>query len=218
MTTSLIYKNALIYESLMLVLYGPAYFDRYRELAELIPWGATVTDLCCGPATLFHRHLQQKQVRYTGLDINRKFTDDLAASGGTGIQWDMAQEKPLPEAEYVLMQASLYHFLPNPAVVVNRMLAAAQKKVIIAEPIRNMATSSNPLFAWMGQKLTNPGTGEQAHRFSERLLDQFFIPYQEQGLVEDARLIAGGREKLYVLSAQAPILPETLPVASGQGA
>lgn len=201
MTTSLIYKNALIYESLMMMLYGTAYVDRYRALADRIPAGTTVTDLCCGPATLFHRYLKPKGVRYTGLDINPKFAADLSASGGTGLRWDMTEDKPFPPADYVIMQASLYHFLPNPAPIVNRMRAAALEAVLIAEPIRNMADSPNPLFAWMGKKLTNPGTGEQAHRFNEALLDQFFMPYAQQGAVKDASLIAGGREKLYILSA-----------------
>jgi hypothetical protein len=65
-----------------------------------------------------------------------------------------------------------------------------------------MADSTNPLFAWMGKKFTNPGTGEQAHRFNERLLDQFFLPYIEQGAVREALSIAGGREKLYILSPE----------------
>jgi hypothetical protein len=202
MTTSLIYKNALIYETLMRVLYGAGYEERYRAMADRVPSGATVTDLCCGPATLYHRYLKAKGVRYTGLDINAKFAADLSASGATGLQWDMMSNKPLPAADYVIMQASLYHFLPNPAPIVNRMRAAARDAVLIAEPIQNMANSSNPLFAWMGKKFTNPGTGEQAHRFNERLLDQFFIPYQEMGIVQASWLIAGGREKLYILSAE----------------
>lgn len=199
MSTSLIYKNALIYESLMLLLYGPAYFKRYAQMAALIPEGATVTDLCCGPATLFHRHLKAKQVNYTGLDINPTFASDLSTKGGTGLQWDMAENKPYPKADYVLMQASLYHFLPDPRPIVDRMLAAAGKQVIIAEPIRNMTDSSNPLFACLGRKFTNPGTGKQAHRFNETMLDLFFEPYRQAGYVETARLIAGGREKLYIL-------------------
>ena len=199
MSTSLIYQNALIYEALMLVLYGPGYFARYREIADLIPEGGTVTDLCCGPATLYHRHLKAKNVRYTGLDINARFTEALSAKGGQGMQWDMAQHKPFPPADYLVMQASLYHFLPDPRPVVERMLAAAKRQVIIAEPVRNLTDSPNPLLAWMGRTFTNPGTGEQAHRFNEMLLDRLFAPYAHAGYVESSRLIAGGREKLYIL-------------------
>jgi SAM-dependent methyltransferase len=171
-------------------------------MADRIPSGATVTDLCCGPGTLYHRYLKPKGIHYTGLDINPKFAADLSASGAIGLQWDMAEDRPFPAADYVMMQASLYHFLPNPAPIVNRMRAAARDTVLIAEPIRNMADSTNPLFAWMGKKFTNPGTGEQAHRFNERLLDQFFLPYIEQGAVRVALSIAGGREKLYILSPE----------------
>jgi ubiquinone/menaquinone biosynthesis C-methylase UbiE len=73
MRSSLIYQNSITYEILMLILYGRGYWERYRIIAELIPQGSSVLDLCCGPATRFHRYLKRKAVCYTGLDINRRF-------------------------------------------------------------------------------------------------------------------------------------------------
>src|SRR6185369_13287964 len=125
----------------MLLLYGRHYPARYRVICDLIPSGSSVLDLCCGPAILYHRYLRAKSVRYTGLDINQKFIDRLIRSGGLGKLWDLRGDEPLPAADYVIMQASLYHFLPDPSTIVNRMLQAAHKRVIIAEPIRNLATS-----------------------------------------------------------------------------
>jgi hypothetical protein len=212
---SLIYKNAFLYESLMLALYGAAYFERYRAIADLIPAGATVTDLCCGPATVFQRYLKAKGVQYTGLDINARFVGALTRNGGRGLQWDMHDGRPFPPADYVLMHASLYHFLPDPHPIVARMLAAANQKVLIAEPIRNMADSPVKALAWLAKKWTNAGTGEQAQRFDENRLDSFFEPYQAAGAVEAAMLMAGGREKLYILRVQ-PGHPAS--VSSGSGA
>src|SRR5712692_10147871 len=128
MTTSLIYQNAFLYEALMRALYGSAYNGRFVVLADLIPQGGSVLDVCCGPATLFHRYLKQKDVCYTGLDINSAFIERLSASGGTGMVWNLEEDRPLPRKEYVIMQASLYHFLSDPVPVVKRMLAAAEKQ------------------------------------------------------------------------------------------
>jgi SAM-dependent methyltransferase len=200
MGPSLIYRNSFLYETLMLVLYGREYRERYRTIAELIPRSSSVLDLCCGPATLFHRHLKQKDVRYTGIDINPHFIERLRARGAAGILRNLDGNTSLPRAEYVLMQASLYHFLPDSSPVVELMCAAAEKQVLIAEPVRNMADSNFPPFALLARKFTNPGTRDQPSRFNEALLDSLFEPYRKRGQVIHCALIAGGREKLYVLN------------------
>jgi len=202
MTTSLIYRNAFIYETLMLGLYGSAYHDRYRAIAQLIPEGGSVLDVCCGPATLFHRYLRQKGVHYTGLDINPRFIERLRSNGATGMVWNVEENRPLPRAEYVVMQASLYHFLPDAWPVIQRLRSAAQQRLLIAEPVRNVADSRIPPLAFLARKFTNPGTGDQPNRFNEARLDALLDAYRRQGQVLQSRLIAGGREKLYVLSAE----------------
>ncbi len=200
MTTSLIYQNALIYEGLMRALYGSAYRRRFEALAERIPEGGSVLDVCCGPATLFHRYLKQRGIGYTGLDINPAFIQRLSARGATGLVWNLEEDRPLPRRQYVIMQSSLYHFLPDAAPIVERMLAAAEKQVLIAEPIRNLADSPSALLAFLARKLTNPGTGDQPHRFNEPRLDALLQPYRQRGQVVESRLIASGREKLYILA------------------
>ncbi|MFF3224151.1 class I SAM-dependent methyltransferase [Nocardia suismassiliense] len=199
MRTSLIYRNATVYELLIRALYGRHYTARYRAIEALVPDGASVVDLCCGPATLYTRYLRDKSVDYTGLDRNDKFVAQLTESGGRGMVWNLNSDTPLPEADYLVMQASLYHFLPEPAPVLDRMLKAARKQVIIAEPVRNIASSDNRVLAAIGQRFTNAGDGAQAHRFTEETLDELFRGYESR--VVRQSLIAGGREKLYVLDA-----------------
>ena len=200
MATSLIYRSASMYELAMLLLYGRHYASRYRAISELIPGGSSVLDLCCGPALLYHRCLRAKSVQYTGLDINTKFIEQLIRRGGSGQVWDLRSDEPLPPADYVIMQASLYHFLPDASHVVNRMLQAARQQVIIAEPVRNLATSKSRLLASLGRMFTNAGAGEQRLRFTEVSLVDFFSAYASR--VVNSFLIAGGREKVYVLNAQ----------------
>jgi len=80
--------------------------------------------------------------------------------------------------------------------VVERMFAAARKQVIVAEPVRNLASSRLPAVRWLARHLTDPGSGAQPHRFTEQTLDDFFAAYA--GRLRDAFLIPGGREKVYV--------------------
>jgi len=201
MSESIIYRNTLLYESVMVLLYGRHYAARYRTLAELIEPGSSVLDVCCGPAVLYRRYLRKRDVSYTGLDYNRTFVDRLTRQGVAASFWDLRDDRALPTSDYVVMQASLYHFLPDPAPVVDRLLAAARRAVIVAEPVRNLTSSSNPVVAFLGRRLSNPGTGDQAQRFVEHSFDEFFARYVPR--VQRSFLIPGGREKVVVLRGSA---------------
>ena len=202
--TSLIYRSASAYELAMLLLYGRHYASRYRAIAELIPDGSSVLDVCCGPAFLYHRYLRSKNVQYTGLDINANFIARLIRRGGSGQVFDLRSDEPLPSADYVIMQASLYHFLPDATPVLDRMIRAARKQVIVAEPIRNLSDSNSKLLAALGHLFTNPGTSEHRLRFTEHTLAEFFGAYAAQ-VVQSFR-IAGDREKVYVLRGQVSLV------------
>jgi SAM-dependent methyltransferase len=194
---SLIYRSALLYESVMLALYGRHYSARYRVLADLVPPGASVLDVCCGPGVLFDRYLRLKGVEYTGLDMNPGFVARVVRLGGRGQVRDAGDDAPLPRADVVIMQASLYQFLPAVAPVVDRMRRAAGCRVIIAEPIRNLITARVPGLAVVVAHLTDPGHGAQPRRFDEASLDAFFRTIEPSPT--RSFLIPGGREKVYIL-------------------
>jgi SAM-dependent methyltransferase len=194
-----IYRSASVYEAAMSLLYGRWYDERFQSLAQVIREGSSVLDVCCGPGTLFHRYLKGKRVDYIGLDINEHFVDRVRAGGATGIIWNLKEKRPLPRAEYVLIQSSLYHFLPDASDLIERMIAAAERQVLIAEPIHNMAESRISLLSFLARKLTNPGTGDQPSRFNEARLDALMEQYQLRGYSVRGELIAGGREKLYII-------------------
>ncbi|HEY8746744.1 MAG TPA: class I SAM-dependent methyltransferase [Tepidisphaeraceae bacterium] len=198
MSTSLIYRSPAVYEAVMLALYGRFYHARSRTIAALVPDGAQVLELCCGPANLYRRHLKQKSVSYHGLDINPGFIKHLIKLGATGQVADLQLLQTLPPADYVIMQASLYHFLPDPSSIVDRMLNAARKQVIIAEPIRNLSSSGIPILSKLARRHTDPGSGAHQQRFTPDSLDQFFSRYANK--VARSFLIPGGREKVYVLA------------------
>ncbi|HWF73373.1 MAG TPA: class I SAM-dependent methyltransferase [Solirubrobacteraceae bacterium] len=200
MSTSLIYRSALGYELLMRVLYGRHYAARMRAVAEQVPAGASVLELCCGPGTLYRRYLRGRAGAYIGVDVNEGFVEALRGRGVDARCLDLANAgEPLPEAEVAIMQASLYHFLPEAAAVVDRMLAAARDRVIVSEPVRNLATSDLPGVALLGRRAADPGVGAHADRFTQATLDELMARYHERTLA--AFPIPGGRERVYVLSA-----------------
>jgi hypothetical protein len=118
---------------------------------------------------------------------------------------DLARPEPLPGADVVIMQASLYHFLPAAEGIVERMIAAASDRVVISEPIRNLASSTLPVVGLLGRRAADPGVGDHVERFDEQRLDELMGRYADRLL--SAFPIPGGREKVYVLSGGAPTGP-----------
>jgi SAM-dependent methyltransferase len=186
----------------MQALYGRHYGARLTAVAEQIPTGASVLELCCGPGTLYLRHLRGRVSEYVGLDINAGFVARLRRRGVDARIFDLAGEQPLPAADVALMQASLYHFLPDAARVVDRMIAAARDRVIVSEPVRNLATSSIPGVSLLGRRAADPGVGGHAERFTEQTLAALMETYSAR--IVNAFAIPGGREQVYVLAGGSP--------------
>jgi SAM-dependent methyltransferase len=194
--TSLVYRTAGGYELLMRMLYGRHYADRLALVADQVPDGASVLECCCGPGTLYRRHLRGRVGSYVGLDVNDGFVARLRREGVDARRLDLgADAAPLPTADVVLMQASLYHFLPAPERILERMLAAAGERVIVSEPIRNLASSRVPGVALVGRRAADPGVGGHASRLDEAALDRLMSNYDQLA----AFTIPGGREKVFVL-------------------
>jgi SAM-dependent methyltransferase len=199
-STSLVYRSAAGYELLMRVLYGRHYTARMRAVADEVPGGASVLELCCGPGTLYLRHLRGRTGGYVGVDVNQRFVARLRRRGVDARRLDIAAaEVELPRADVVILQASLYHFLPDAGRILDRMLAAAAQRVIVSEPVRNLASSGVPLLSRLGASATDPGVGEHAQRFTEESLAALMERYRE--LVLKSFPIPGGREMVYVLAA-----------------
>jgi SAM-dependent methyltransferase len=187
----------------MHVLYGRHYEARMRAVAAEVPEGSSVLELCCGPGTLYTRHLRGRVAHYIGLDVNGRFIETLGRAGVDAREIDLAADRrQLPPADVVIMQASLYHFLPEAEAVVMRMIAAARDRVIVSEPIRNLASSELPVVGALGRRAANPGVGGHAQRFTEATLDLLMQRHHRRVL--KVFLIAGCREKVYVLDARPP--------------
>lgn len=215
MSTSIIYRSAHGYELVMRALYGAHYAARMRAIADQVPFGASVLELCCGPGTLYRRYLSARAGTYVGIDVNARFVSDLRRRGIDVRLLDLRRaEQPLPEADVVLIQASLYHFLPEAGQLIDQMMIAARDRVIVSEPVRNLASSRMRIIRAVGRLAADPGVGGHAQRFSEQALDQLMDPYRERLLGQFT--IPGGREKVYVLAARAGLpAPPSRPVGPG---
>lgn len=196
---ALIYRTAIGYELTMRTLYGRHYHAHYEAIADLIKPFSTVLELCCGPGTLYRRYLRFKGVSYTGFDMNARFVKKLREDGAKAEVRDLAAQEPLPVSEFVIMQASLYHFLPDSEPILKRMKAATGKALIISEPVHNLTTSRSRLLRTVSARLTDAGNGRQPYRFTEKSLDQLFANLGWEPTT--TFLVAGGREKVYLFAA-----------------
>lgn len=180
----------------MLALYGRHYFARYQALANLIEPRSTVLDCCCGPGVLYRRYLRHKAITYTGFDLNELFVNKVIQAGAQGETRDLLAEEDLPANDYVIMQASLYHFLPNPEPVLSRMITAAKRALIISEPVRNLTNSKFRFVRLLSGQMTNAGQRNETHRFDEESLDHVFAKLDWRPA--STLFISGGREKVYL--------------------
>jgi SAM-dependent methyltransferase len=180
----LIYRRPAVYELLKRAQYGRYYSDHLKAVANEVPPGSSVVELCCGPGTLYTHHLRERTSSYIGLDMNEPFIVALRRQGVDARPVDLSDsQEPIPSADVAIIQGRLHNFLPDPAHIIDRMLAASRRLTVISEPIQ-------------GRRLTM--FARRPH-LSEQALDELFEPYRE--LLIKETLIAGGREKLFVLQA-----------------
>jgi SAM-dependent methyltransferase len=162
----LAYAHPYLYQGIMRLLHRGEFDERYTAIARHIPSGCSVVDLCCGDAVL--ARFVPRSCIYRGLDINPRFVAHGRRNGVSVEAWDAASAE-VPEADVVCMQASLYHFLPNDLAMLERMVRAAKKRVIISEPVENW-TSGTSLKRSIALALTSIGGQSFPHRHTEESL------------------------------------------------
>jgi hypothetical protein len=201
LSESLVYRSAWGYGLAMRVLYGRYYAARDAAVAAHVPAGASVLELCCGPARLYERELRGRIGSYVAFDASERFVARLRRRGVDARRADVATAE-LPVADVVVMQASLYHFIPAAEAMLRRMRAAARASVIIAEPVRNLASSRLGLVARLGAGAAATAGGAQPQRFDAQSLAALMRGGFGDAVVFHAA-IPGGREHLYVLRGEA---------------
>jgi SAM-dependent methyltransferase len=181
----------------MRVLYGRYYAARDAAVAAHIPDGVSVLELCCGPARLYLCELRGRIGSYVAFDASARFVERLRRLGVDARRADVATAD-LPAADVVVMQASLYQFLPDAEALVRRMRAAAGTSVIVSEPVRNLASSRLGVVARLAAGAAATAHGAQAQRFDAASLRALMAPFGDAVLFQGP--VPGGREHMYVLS------------------
>jgi SAM-dependent methyltransferase len=187
----------------MRALYGKHFRARYLAIADEIPEGSRVVDVCAGDCYLYLRFLRQKSVEYLGLDLSPRLVE-WARRRGVNARVFNLWEDDVPTAEIVVMQASLYQFAPHAEAVLRKLLAAAQKTVIVSDPVRNLSSSDNPLIAGVSRWLTVPTAGGSScsgQRFDAESLSELFRSFTQ---FERSFFIPGRREIVGIFRGQAP--------------
>lgn len=183
-----IYWNSTLYHLAIRQSAGRYFAQRYLALAELIPQNASVTEVCLGDAYLYSNYLAGKEVNYLGLDINNAFVRSAIRKDIPARVFDVMTEEVEP-ADYVIMQGSLYQFIPEEKKIIRKLLDAAKKQLIISEPVKNRAQSDNPFVSFLAKYAVNPGTGHARERFNEKTLVACFQSFPE---FKEAKVIPGG--------------------------
>lgn len=173
-----VYWHPVIYQLFLRTTFGRQFRERYKEVANFIPTGSQVVDICCGDCTIYRFFLRKKKIQYLGLDVNPLFVRWLKKKRIPIRLFDVCRDE-IPSAEYVIMLGSLYQFIPYHKEIMDKMLKAATKKVIITERIQGaFSSSTNPLISYIAKGLANPGTGHTIYRFNEKNLVRFLMSYR----------------------------------------
>ena len=191
--SNLIYKNKFLYRILIKGLYGKNYLSRYKSIQKYISEGYTVTDVCSGDCALYFNALKGLN-KYVAVDIN---SFGITNHGIKQLKINIINDE-IPSSDYVVMQGSLYQFYPHHKNIVDKLILSAKKKIIITEPILNLASSNNFIISSIAKYMTNQGTGFKDFRFSKDSLENFLMDNYNKNII-NKELIAGGREMLYVL-------------------
>jgi trans-aconitate methyltransferase len=190
-----LYSSRTAYHIAMRLLYGRHFNERYAAIAAHIPTGSAVVDVCAGDCYLYLSFLRDKSVSYIGLDISPALVRWAQQRGVQARVFNLWQDDP-PGGDVLVMQASLYQFAPQAQRVVERLLAAARDRVIIAEPIRNLSASSHRALAALSRRLTAPAPdahGYSGQRFDRASLIALFRSFES---FEESLVIAGGKEMM----------------------
>jgi hypothetical protein len=192
---SITYWHPLTYSWLIRLSYGKGYNSRYETVARLIPSNATVLDVCCGDTAL-NSFISDDSIDYVGLDFNQGFVRHAQKRGLTVHQFDIYQDTP-PKADYVVILGSLYQFIDKIEVVMNKLIGAARKTLIISEPVVNKVDSSNFLVSKLALWMSDPGDGARTFKFNATNIEDILVaPYRDR--VVDTFLSAGGIERVIV--------------------
>ncbi|OGK95276.1 MAG: hypothetical protein A2X36_02105 [Elusimicrobia bacterium GWA2_69_24] len=198
-----VYGCPAFYGLLMRAGYGGDYAARLALVADRLGGPADVLEVCPGDLALY-RHLAARGLvrAYIGLEQAPAMLRSARRRGVDVRAFDVRAARPLPTAETVIMQASLYQFHDVADSLLARLWAAAGRLLVVAEPVRNLSQSRSALARWAARALTRTVDG-RVHTF--RYTEAALLEAYRRARVPVSRLdrTPGGRE-LIVTSLKTP--------------
>ncbi|MDO8503217.1 MAG: methionine biosynthesis protein MetW [bacterium] len=177
-------------------LYGKYYNPSYKKVADLIPDNSSVVDVCCGSGKLYE-FLKNKNVAYVGLDGSKPFIKYLRDKGIDARLTDVNGD-PIPTADYIILQRSLYQF-KNPDILIRKLIGSAKKSLIISESVQNLGQSSSLLVNKILHKIVPYFVGTNFNDTSFRFTEQEFTHLLKR-YHPKFKKISGGKDLVAVIN------------------
>ncbi len=175
---SIIYWHPWLYRLAMRAIYGREYKERYRIIAREAG-NMEVLDLCCGDCKL-----SEYVVGYKGIDLNDNFVRSARMRGINAIKMDIMKEG-ISKAECIVMQDSLYQFIPNHEKIIKKILKSS-KKAIISEAGISLGQSRNPIISIIAKKLTNTSK-HHPQRFTKKQLYSIYKKFNAKKIIDTGK-------------------------------
>src|SRR5579872_6367027 len=168
--TSLVYKNIYFYRFLMNLIYAGNYKERFKKIIEVIDGIAprSILELCFGD-TFIAAYCKKKDISWQGIDINENFVKRAKRMGYSAICKDVLLADPFIKNDLCIISGSMYHFDPVQRIVLLKKILASSEKVIISEPIVNLA-SQKGIIGFIARRSANAGKGQESFRYNEKSL------------------------------------------------
>ena len=176
-------------------MYKKHFHERYKAINNVIIENSSVVDVCCGDSYL-HSIFKKKNIDYLGLDFNPTFIN-YSIKRGINARLFNIYEDAIPHADYIILQASLYQFIPNHIQILQKLYQSADQYLIIAETMKSYGGSNNKFISAIGKFLNNPGDGMKVERFSLSTFKKAMEPFQEN--IENEYFICGNIDYMVVI-------------------
>jgi hypothetical protein len=172
-----IYWHPFLYQNAIMITYGKRLKARYLNLEKHLPGNSNVLELCMGDAFFYRKYLAQKKINYQCCDINPVFVKAAKSKGLTSFLTDISRDE-IPKADYVLMQGSLCYFIPNQIKIIQKLLDACNKEVIISENIESISNSKSRLKSFLAEQFSKAKTGQSKIKFTKESLYETFSGFK----------------------------------------
>ncbi len=190
-----LYRSRMLYHGLMSMVYHVHRRERFAEVARWVPEGVELLDVCCGDGTL--AAYLPGSVAYRGLDLSEAFVSAAQLRGRNVKPFNLMQE-PLPRAQVVVCQVSLFQFHPRVDEILSRLFEAASERLIISESVKSFSQSQWPLLSsFVAWGTCVDGLNDGRFRFNPNTLQALFAPYARH--LRHVAEVCGGRDWVYVL-------------------